>query len=115
MAEDGIMGIHKSECHGVYIPVKGSLLPSLVSPLEGFGGLGLSGFMGRLGESLSIRYFEVGLGLLVQDIQSSHGFDGRVDPFDEVSSTRSYCSRSKFLRRTCWGFEECILTMRVKI
>ena len=77
------MGIHKSECHGVYVSVKGSLLPSLVGSLESFRGFVLSGFVGRLGKSLSIRYFEVWLGLLVQDIQSSHGFDGRVDPFDE--------------------------------
>ena len=39
--------------------------------------------MGGSSESLSIRDFEVGLGLLVQDIQRSHGFDGGVDPFDE--------------------------------
>jgi len=39
--------------------------------------------VGRFGESLSIRYFKVGLGLFVQDVQSSHGFDDGVDPFHE--------------------------------
>ena len=54
-----------------------------MGPFEGFRGLGLSEFVGHLGKSLSIRYFEVGLGLFVQDVQSSHGFNCRVDPFDE--------------------------------
>ncbi len=77
------MGIHESEGYCVHVPLDGSLLPSLVGSFEGVGCLDLAGFVGRFGESLSIRDFKVGLGLFVQDVQSSHGFDDGVDPFHE--------------------------------
>ncbi len=78
-----VVGIHESEGHCVHVPLDGSLLPSLMRSLEGVGCFDLAGFVGSFGESLSIRDFEVGLGLLVQNIQSSHRFDGGIDPFHE--------------------------------
>ena len=71
-----VVGIHESEGHCVHVPLDGSVLPSLVGSLEGIGCLDLAGFVGGFGKSLSVRDFEVGLGLFVQDVQCSHGFDG---------------------------------------